>query len=219
MKVGCRMSDIPSDLPTKLRISSSWMFNAKVVRESDRFTRYELLDEDHAVLSYTKVLDLWVRSPDFRSYFTDLLAHNPCAAFRWETPPITTSTINRGFEFVVVDTPEFVTRPTDAYTFEEYFADDTGHGVVTFKNIGGDASLVVPSPRTAIDAYGHLGSFVRNAPDNQIEAFWQVVGTTVINSISDTPVWLSSAGGGVAWLHMRLDSAPKYYSYLPYKTG
>ncbi|MGI9175867.1 MAG: DUF6940 family protein [Rhodothermales bacterium] len=25
-------------------------------------------------------------------------------------------------------------------------------------------------------------------------------------------MWLSTAGGGVSWLHVRLDSRPKYYA-------
>ncbi len=37
--------------------------------------------------------------------------------------------------------------------------------------------------------------------------------------IGHTPLWLSTAGGGVAWLHVRLDSRPKYYGYSPYKTA
>ena len=32
----------------------------------------------------------------------------------------------------------------------------------------------------------------------------------------DAPTWVSTAGGGVAWLHVRLDSAPKYYTHRPY---
>ena len=194
------------------------MFNALVHDEPGKFIRYELIDEASGVLSYAKVLDLLIHSADFRNYLTDLLVHNPSDAFRWETPPVTTSTVSRGFEFVIVDTPEFISRRTDIYSFEEHFTDDnTDQGVVTFKNIGGDAALIVPSPRTDKNAYGHLGAFLRNAPEIQIDAFWQVVGSTVKSSISHSPVWLSSAGGGVAWLHMRLDSVPKYYSYSPYK--
>ena len=29
--------------------------------------------------------------------------------------------------------------------------------------------------------------------------------------------WLSTSGLGVYWLHVRLDSYPKYYTYRPYK--
>jgi hypothetical protein len=36
--------------------------------------------------------------------------------------------------------------------------------------------------------------------------------------IGEAPVWLSTAGMGVAWLHVRLDSRPTYYGHRPYKT-
>jgi hypothetical protein len=31
------------------------------------------------------------------------------------------------------------------------------------------------------------------------------------------PLWLSTAGGGVDWVHMRLDDQPKYYRHLPWR--
>ena len=44
------------------------------------------------------------------------------------------------------------------------------------------------------------------------------VGTTVLQAaLSEKPLWLSTAGGGVAWLHLRIDSRPKYYSHRPYR--
>ena len=30
-------------------------------------------------------------------------------------------------------------------------------------------------------------------------------------------LWLSTAGLGVYWLHLRLDTRPKYYSFQPYR--
>lgn len=33
------------------------------------------------------------------------------------------------------------------------------------------------------------------------------------------PVWLSTAGAGVPWLHVRLDDHPKYYGYALYRSG
>jgi hypothetical protein len=35
--------------------------------------------------------------------------------------------------------------------------------------------------------------------------------------VSDERRWLSTSGLGVSWLHMRLDSTPKYYNWQPYK--
>lgn len=34
---------------------------------------------------------------------------------------------------------------------------------------------------------------------------------------TDYPIWLSTSGLGVYWLHMRLDRRPKYYTYEPFK--
>ena len=34
---------------------------------------------------------------------------------------------------------------------------------------------------------------------------------------NNEPIWFSTSGSGVAWLHFRLDSRPKYYTYKPFK--
>jgi hypothetical protein len=31
--------------------------------------------------------------------------------------------------------------------------------------------------------------------------------------------WISTSGLGVPWVHVRLDSYPKYYQYRPYAQG
>jgi hypothetical protein len=62
-----------------------------------------------------------------------------------------------------------------------------------------------------------IGDFVRQAPPEQIDALWRVVGEKMHSRLNDRPVWLSTAGGGVAWLHVRLDDHPKYYHYREYR--
>ena len=39
----------------------------------------------------------------------------------------------------------------------------------------------------------------------------------MLDRIDDRPVWLSTAGMGIAWLHIRLDDRPKYYGYREYR--
>ena len=90
--------------------------------------------------------------------------------------------------------------------------------MVSFANIGGDATLVVPSPRGLDRVYGHLAAFVRGAPESQVRSLWRVLGQVVATLVSNTPVWVSTAGGGVAWLHVRIDSRPKYYAHAEYRT-
>ncbi len=194
------------------------MFDASVeIVEPSRIMRYRLT-RDGVGLSYSDVLDLWQADAQFRDYYTGLLAASPFSAFRWETPAVTSSTSDQLFQFVLLDTPRFSTRSTDRKTFEDYFtSDDTDSGIVSFMSLGGDAQLIVPSPRTEISAYGHLAAFLRQAPQRQLDAFWRVVSTAVQSRIGEKPLWLNTAGGGVAWLHVRLDSRPKYYGYAPYK--
>ena len=77
--------------------------------------------------------------------------------------------------------------------------------------------MVVPRPIAEPSAYGHLAAFVRGAPEAQRHALWQMVGESMARRIGAKPVWLSTAGAGVSWLHVRLDDRPKYYGFGPYR--
>ena len=116
-----------------------------------------------------------------------------------------------------MDTPGFNRRTTDPHTFRDQFKEAQEKDVISFTNLGGDATLLVPTPRTEVDAYGHLAAFVRKAPPSQVDSMWKIIGATVEAAISGRPIWLSTAGGGVAWLHVRIDSSPKYYSHAAYR--
>jgi hypothetical protein len=169
-----------------------------------------------SALSYAEVLQLWQRDAAFRSELLTLLADMPYAAFRWETPPLTAATANRPFEFVVLDSPGLASRP-DPDAFAEHFHGAAEGAVVQFPNLGNDAILVVPVPGGPPAAYGHLAAFVRQAPAPQKHALWEVVGAAMQQRLGVKPVWLSTAGAGVSWLHVRLDDRPKYYGYEPYR--
>ncbi|MBY0457438.1 MAG: hypothetical protein K2V38_08895 [Gemmataceae bacterium] len=154
--------------------------------------------------------------PAFRAWFNDLLAAVPFTAFRWETPGTTLADALGSFEFVALDAP-FLARNPDPEAFAEHFRPDAP--VVAFPNLGGDATLIVPCPRAAHTAYGHLAAFAREAPEAQRDAFWKLVAVATINALGTTPMWLSTAGAGVSWLHVRLDRRPKYYGHEPYRRG
>ena len=170
-------------------------------------------------VSYAEVLDLWQREEAFRSFFSSFLRSIPYRAFRWETPAVTSTTASRSFEFVVTNSPELTDDP-DPKSFAEHFVANPVGDVVTFPNLGKDAELVVPCPKGPIAAYGHLAVFVRDGSEAQQHSLWNAVGAAMVRRLGSKPVWLSTAGAGVAWLHVRLDDRPKYYSYTPYtKSG
>ncbi len=167
-------------------------------------------------LSYAEVIGLWQSEPAFCSFFISLLSGAPFSAFRWETPPLTATCLDRRFEFVLLDSPG-LDVPPDVRAFSENFSSASEQDVISFHNLGHDALLVVPLPRGPDTAYGHLAAFTRYAPEAQNHALWKAVGRRLEQAVGERPVWVSTAGGGVAWLHVRLDSWPKYYGYDPYR--
>lgn len=168
-------------------------------------------------LSFREVIDLWCESSGFRSRFTELLKSSPFEGFFWETPPVRAATLDQPFDFVLVDGPPLTRLTPDQSPFSEHFASHGPVQVLTFPNLRGDAVLVVPAPTGDEKAYAHLARFLHSAPEGQIDEFWRCVGVAMRERVSEAPVWLSTAGLGVSWLHLRLDSRPKYYRHQPYK--
>ena len=167
--------------------------------------------------TFAQVIAAWQCDEEFRDWFNQGLADSPFAAFRWETPAVVQTNLDRPFEFVVLDSPGLATRPVRHSFADQFRLARQDESVVTFANLGKNAVLVAPCPVGADDAYAHLGDFVRYAPAAQRSQLWQQVGEAMAQRVSERPVWLSTAGAGVAWLHVRLDDSPKYYQHEPYR--
>jgi hypothetical protein len=154
----------------------------------------------------------------FRSALLADLAGAPYAAYFWETPPVTVATSGRPFQYVLTDAPGLASAAAEVGAFQEHFSNDADRdGVVTFPNLGGDATLIAPCPLDQHSTYAHLAAFVRNAAEPQKHALFAALGSAALSHLSDRPLWISTAGMGVYWLHVRLDSTPKYYRHAPYK--
>jgi hypothetical protein len=172
------------------------------------------LFQDGVSLTFRQLFDLLKKNSDFTAWYTDQLKSSRFSSFFWEHPPLTRATIDRNAEFALVNAPMFENLRPNAAPFRAYFT--TGE-IVTFRNLGGDATLIAPSPVNSSPGYAHLATFLHGAPASQVHALWKCVGHTICKSLSDKPIWLSTSGLGVAWLHIRLDSSPKYYQHQPYK--
>jgi hypothetical protein len=191
-----------------------WRFESEILEDATR--RIRILRGD-AQLRYSEVIDGWRHDKSFRDRFTRQLADIPIAAYFWETPPVTAAELHRAFEFVCVDGPSLVRLTPDPTPFEaQFIAPSSPESVVTFPNLGGDAVLVAPVPLAAASAYPHLAAFARRAPPSQQHALWRAVAEALEQQLGDEPVWVSTSGLGVSWLHIRLDSSPKYYQFRPY---
>ena len=159
----------------------------------------------------------WRSNASFRAFWVAALAAVPFEAYCWECPPVHAGNADYDFECVFVSSPSLARMPADAGSFAEHFRAD--REVVTFGNLGGDALLVAPCPERIGTDFSHLASFTKTASAPVQHALWTEVGEALASRIGERPVWLSTAGHGVAWLHVRLDSRPKYYRYAPYRDG
>jgi len=158
---------------------------------------------------------------------TSLLQSIPFEAFYFETKGVSgISASQEQFEFVVVDAPslfQFCHNKPDPNAFTEHFSSDCSSSkrICTFPNLGGDAILVVPKPEPKVsnNVYSHLAEFLRDAPFNQVERLWKEVARNYLRKLtndSESTIWLSTSGSGISWLHFRLDTVPKYYTYKPF---
>jgi hypothetical protein len=170
-----------------------------------------------AILSRADAVALLEKSQPFRAFFIATLAGARFDAFFWETPQTSRLAQDRPFEFALVDAPALTRITADESAFENRF-EASPDDVLVFPNLGGDALLVVPAPRAPAKVYAHLAAFVRGAPPAQVDAFFQRLARAIERRLSAAPLWVSTAGLGVSWLHLRLDSRPKYYRHDAYKS-
>ena len=182
--------------------------------------RFYYIDADDRPLSFREVVNRWAdKNGDgslFRAFHCQVLSGVPFQAYRWETPVVDLDRFDLQFEFVVLDDPE-LDRPEDRSAFSRHFdAAAENQAVVVFESLGRDAVLVAPTPGGGHVNHCHLASFLHTCDARQESHLWYHVGKAMLDRVSDVPVWLSTAGGGVPWLHMRLDSTPKYYGCLLY---
>lgn len=187
-----------------------------VTLESNPNSRAFHLQKNETPMSHRQFLTQLSENDSFDNWYNQLLADCPFDTFFWENKPVTKQNLDETYECTLVKSSQLARVSPDSTTFDSYFSQDSD--VVTFPNLGGDAKLVVPCPVAERSAYTQIGSFVRNAPVHQIKEFWNRVGTEMLNHIQQEPRWLSTSGLGVYWLHVRIDSVPKYYQTESYRS-
>jgi len=172
-------------------------------------------------LRYTKILDLLHHSASFRKLWIDSIDQSGFKGIFWECIPVTKSRIETlEFEFIVIESPMLAEVSADPLPFKENFSD---LNIAVFPSLGKDAMLVVPKalPGVPQQAYTHMASFTREAPLEQKHQLWIQVAIqmrlVIQQKQEDIPIWLSTSGLGVYWLHVRLDTQPKYYNCIEYK--
>lgn len=206
----------PTAQPTEEKVVALGRFKARIrLEKMGNLLKYSIHGD--RALSFSEVLDLLEHDEEFIDFFIFLMKNNGLQGYVWEMPPVTTANAGQAFEFVTHGLPR-ASGHSDIQTYASYFdMDPATDGVVDFPNLGGDALLVVPSPRGKAPNYSGMAEFLQSSPPSQQRSLWREVARQTKARLSEHPTWLSIAGGGIAWLHVRLDSYPKYYRHEPYR--
>ena len=201
------------------------------------------VSRDGEASSFGDVLRGLLDDSTLRRSFAAALADAPYAGYFWECVPLTR--LSQPFECVLVDSAAVAGLVADPTPFATPFASsDADSSVATFENLGGDAVLVAPRPLASDVDYVHLAAFVRGAPKEQVHALLAAVADAVVErgwrrvgapgpsqpmassdvvelaakvGLATKPIWISTSGLGVSWLHVRIDDRPKYYTHTPYR--
>ena len=193
------------------------MWEARVGEVSSGM-RFQIAKGDTG-LSFRELFSLLEHDPGFADWYTRILAGCAFPAFFWEHPAFSTERFDQEAEFVLIEAPSLAGLDPEPAPFESRFASEPDADVIAFPNLGGDALLIVPCPVGPLEAYPHLAAFLRHAPVSQVRSLWRQAAVAVRENLGRDRRWLSTAGLGVSWLHLRLDSSPKYYQFGPYRTA
>jgi len=191
------------------------MYSIKILGQSDIAVRFKVL-KDEILISFREVFELWETDTDFTNFYVQALKDFGFQAFFWEHPGLTQKTIERSYECILQKSKTLDRGTINEKAFEDYI--HTADVAVDFLNLGKSARLVIPTKKSEAEIYKHFGSFIFNAENDQIQALFNRIGTIVQQEIKEKPmIWLNTAGMGVIWLHVRMDTKPKYYKTKNYK--
>lgn len=192
--------------------------------------RHQIAKPDGSLLTFAEFLGL-LKNKD-RNFIKEfrMLGLGGGYTYFWECIPVSKATINKPFEFVKTKNEALDRMTQDWSRFQEHIDRSDNPEVTSFPNLSGDSILVIPMPKRGhriscterdneIRDYKHLRKFLVEADLEQWDSFWQEVGKKMLESLeeNDAPKWLSTHGLGVPYLHVRIDSRPKYYSWNEYK--
>jgi len=174
-------------------------------------------------MTYGEFLDGLQKKENVLKEFIDILKNSEFQTYFFETPKVTRDTLKKtSFEFVLARAQALESVTAEESAFQEYFGlCDKERKVTNFENLGRDAMMVVPCPvNQDKQIYSSIAPFMREGPMDQVEEFWKtsarVMKEQVKKKSNKNPTWMSTSGLGVYWLHLRLDSRPKYYTFNPY---
>jgi hypothetical protein len=190
-------------------------FSIEIKGQNENTVRFRLKKE-YQNLSFKEVFKLWRDNADFIEFYKDELIKLNYQAFYWEHPAIKEAFLDKNYECILQRSKPLEHLASNESAFKDYL--DSKEKVVDFMNLGKNARLIVPTKKTDRAIYNHLGLFIRLAEKEQIIEVFKRVGVSIFKEIKTQKlIWLNTAGLGVIWLHIRMDTKPKYYKTKRYK--
>ena len=141
-------------------------------------------------------------------------AQHRALPFQWRTSCLVADANDYG-SFAQSLTPNKTLCTSQDYSAfqQQLSAAPAGASCISFPNLSGDTVLVVPTPVTG-QTYTTLREFLQHAPAAQQRALWKEVARQARAAMrKHSRVWISTHGLGVAFLHVRICSHPKYYNH------
>jgi len=95
--------------------------------------------------------------------------------------------------------------------FKKYIIKSKNKYVITFLNLSKTSLLIIPYPKQN-KKFTTLKHFIDNSTKLQQKKFWKKVSNSIKKMLKIyKKVWVSTHGTGVPYLHIRIDTIPKYY--------
>ena len=105
--------------------------------------------------------------------------------------------------------PFSMTMEADNETFAKHIRNKKE--AVTFKSKGTPPTRLV-CPGDTGKNFSHMGTFYKNASRSEMSSLWKKVAIELEKMLKKgETVYVSTHGGGISWLHVRLSNTPKYY--------
>lgn len=149
-----------------------------------------------------------------------VLHNSPYSQYLLEFAPVSWNTISTTIlEFVLIPTRGLF-QTSNINTYKEYGIDTINRSkdIIHFPNLSKDTLLICPcyNRKYNINSYSHIGSFFQSNNTKQQLNLLKYMFTVYAYILQYRPnkiYYMSTHGKGVAWLHIRIDSKPKYIQY------
>ena len=160
-------------------------------------------------ITWRNLLKMWSDKEEYNIEFPDY-------SFAIKFYPFNGNMLDTMVEYKILR-QDSLAKEQDYTSFNKKFPTDKSCDVISFKNLSGDTSLIVPCPDVGKN-YAHIKLFNKNASDSKKKELWKKVAeeiTNIINNDKDQEIYLNTHGHGVPYLHVRVDLTPKYgYDFL-----